>query len=62
MSEDCRNCGSAMRPLDAEGLCPLCSGEDDEYYNWEEQDYADNRVVYEYDLEHLEQLAKREKM
>lgn len=29
---------------------------------WEEQDYEENKYMYEYDLEHLEDLAKREKM
>lgn len=73
MSEDCRNCGTMMWLLDSEGLCPACNGlgfdedgdpvyEEECYYNWEEQDYTDNRAMYEYDLEHLEELAKREKM
>ena len=36
--------------------------EDDIHYCWEEQDWEENRCLYEYDLEHLEELAKREKM
>lgn len=26
MSEDCRNCGTSMWELDADGLCPCCNG------------------------------------
>jgi len=32
------------------------------HYIWEEQDYRENKWLYEYGLEHLEELSKREKM
>lgn len=35
---------------------------EDAMYCWEEQDYEENKYMYEYDLEHLGDLAKREKM
>lgn len=35
---------------------------DDQHFNWEEQDWSENRVFYENDLEHLEELPSREKM
>lgn len=47
-----------MYELDEDGNCPGCS---DLYFNWEEQEYAENREFYEYDLEHLEELNKRER-
>jgi len=31
-------------------------------YNWEDRDWEENKYMYEYDLEHLEELAKRQKM
>lgn len=31
-------------------------------YNWEEQDWEENKYVYEYDLEYLTGMAVREKM
>lgn len=57
MSEDCQSCGTAMFELDAEGLCPRCN-----HYNWEEQDYSENKLFYENDLEQLEELPTKEKM
>jgi len=33
-----------------------------DWYCWEEQDWEENKYMYEYDLEHLEELSKREKM
>lgn len=74
MSEDCKNCGTMMWLLDSEGWCPVCNGlgfdedgepvyeDEDIHYCWEEQDWEDNKYMYEYDFEHLEELAKREKM
>lgn len=59
MSEDCQKCGTAMYELDEDRLCPGCS---DMYYNWEEQEYTENRCLYEYDLEHLEELPTKEKV
>lgn len=37
---------------------------EDEYdwYCWEEQDFMENRVMYENGLEHLEELPSKEKM
>ena len=73
MSEDCKYCGTMMYLLDSEGLCPACNGlgfdeegepiYEDEYdwYCWEEQDFMENRVVYENDLEHLLELPTKEK-
>lgn len=59
MSEDCQNCGTGMHDLDEDRLCPGCSS--NQYYNWEEKEYAENKVFYEYDLEYLESLPKKEK-
>lgn len=39
--------------------CPACA--EDDLFNWEEQDWADNRLMYENELECLEELPKREK-
>jgi len=67
MSEDCQKCGTAMWDLDEEGNCPWCSDlhQDDVYYNWEEQDYSENRLMYENDghmkLCDLDELPKRER-
>ena len=69
MSEDCQKCGTAMydiAELDKERNCPGCSdlGQNDEYYNWEEQDYSENRLMYcdhEWELEYLDGLPKRER-
>ena len=33
----------------------------EDHYNWEDQDYSENKVMYEYHLEHLEELPKKEK-
>lgn len=35
----------------------------DEYYwfCWEEEDWEQNKLFYEYNLEHLEELSKRER-
>jgi hypothetical protein len=35
--------------------------DEDMYYCWEEQVWLENRLFYEYDLEHLEELNKRER-
>jgi len=35
--------------------------EDMMYYNWEEQEWMDNRLFYENDLEELEEMPKRER-
>lgn len=73
MSEDCKNCGTMMWLLDSEGLCPACNGlgfdeegepiyEEEDLYVWEEQDWEENKYVYEYDLEYLTEMSVREKM
>lgn len=36
--------------------------EEYKHYIWEEQDYQENKWLYEYGLEHLEELSKRVKM
>lgn len=36
--------------------------EDDTWYCWEEQDWSENKLSYENDLEHLEELPTKEKM
>jgi hypothetical protein len=36
--------------------------DDDKYYNWEEQDWLENWLMYEYGLEYLEELPQKEKM
>ena len=36
------------------------SGED--YFNWEEMDYCENRLMYDYQLEHLQEPPTREKI
>lgn len=59
MSEDCQKCGTAMYELDEDKLCPGCS---ELYYNWEEQDWSDNNLFYENELDHLEELPSKEKM
>jgi len=56
MSEDCQTCGTAMYELDEDRNCPGCS-----HYNWEEQDWSDNKLFYENDLEHLEEVCQRER-
>lgn len=70
MSEDCQKCGTSMydaSELDEERNCPGCSDlhQDDVYYNWEEQDYSENRLMYENDghikLCNMDELPKREK-
>jgi len=38
----------------------LVGDEDDIYFNWEEAEWEENKLFYEYDLEHLEELSKRE--
>lgn len=38
--------------------CPDC---DDDWYCWEEQDFMENKLFYENDLEHLEELPSKEK-
>lgn len=58
MSEDCRTCGTAMWDLDEDLNCPGCSDRD---YNWEEQDWGENKLFYESDLSHLEELPSKEK-
>lgn len=60
MSEDCQKCGTAMYELDEDRNCPGCS-EYGEYYNWEDQEWAENKLFYENDLEHLEELPSKEK-
>jgi hypothetical protein len=66
MSEDCQKCGTSMydvAELDEERNCPGCSVTGDTYYNWEEQDYSENRLIYEWDghmkLCDLDELPKR---
>lgn len=60
MSEDCQTCGTAMYELDEDRNCPGCN-HSDMYYNWEEQDFMENRLFYENDLEHLLGLPSKEK-
>lgn len=36
--------------------------DEDEWYNWEEQDWVENKLFYENDLSHLEELPTKEKM
>lgn len=59
LQQDCQKCGTAMYELDEDRLCPGCSYM---YYNWEEQDWSGNKLFYENDLEHLEELPSKEKM
>jgi hypothetical protein len=33
----------------------------EDYFNWEEADWSENRLFYENDLEHLEELPQKEK-
>lgn len=33
----------------------------EDYFNWEEADWSENKLFYEYDLEHLEGLPTKEK-
>lgn len=33
-----------------------------EYYIWEEQEYAENKLYYEYHLEYLDELPTKEKI
>lgn len=35
--------------------------EEYQYYIWEEQDYMENRLMYEYGLEGLEEVCQRER-
>lgn len=56
MSEDCQKCGTAIWDLDEDGNCPACSDIEDRY-NWEEQEYAENREFYENDLETGEEIT-----
>ncbi len=35
--------------------------EEYDWYCWEEQEFMENRVLYENDLEHLEELPQKEK-
>ena len=53
-------CGEHDPPVKCYEWCPACAGED-HYYNWEEQDWAENRLMYENELEYLEELPKRTK-
>lgn len=63
MSEDCQSCGTAMFELDEDRLCPGCS---DVHYIWEEAEYMENKLFYEYDgsdmLRNLEELPTKGKM
>jgi hypothetical protein len=34
----------------------------EDYFNWEEADWSENKLLYENDLEHLEELPTKEKM
>ena len=68
MSEDCQKCGTAMydiSELDEERNCPGCSYAGDTYYNWEGQDYSENRLMYEngghMKLCSMDELPKRER-
>lgn len=40
--------------------CPACA-DPEEYYNWEEQEWSENKLFYENDLEHLLELPTKEK-
>ena len=35
---------------------------EDDYFNWEEMDYCENRLMYDYQLEHLQEPPTREKI
>lgn len=35
--------------------------DEDRWYCWDEVDYMENKLFYEYDLEHLEELRQRER-
>lgn len=35
--------------------------DEDRWYCWEEADYMENRVFYDNDLEHLEEMSQRER-
>lgn len=48
-----------MYELDDDRNCPGCSS--DMCYNWEEQEWSENKVFYENDLEHLLELPSKEK-
>lgn len=34
---------------------------EDDLFNWEEKDWEDNKLMYENELEYLEELPRREK-
>jgi hypothetical protein len=47
-----------LSELDEERNCPGCSdtgNTGDTYYNWEEQDYSENRLMYELCLEQADE-------
>lgn len=46
-------------PVKCYDYCEICA--EDDLFNWGEQDWADNRLMYENELEYLEELPKREK-
>jgi len=35
---------------------------EDDYFNWEEMDYCENHLMYDYQLEHLQEPPTREKI
>lgn len=63
-ADACQKCGTGnydTSELDDERNCPDCS----DTYNWEEQDYSENRLMYENDghmkLCSMDELPKRER-
>jgi hypothetical protein len=64
-ADACQKCGTGLydtyvydiAELDEERNCPGCSAT----YNWEEQDYSENRLMYGWELEYLDELPKRGK-
>lgn len=55
-------CEEDHPPVLCYDYCPACAEAADEYFNWEEKDYGDNKLFYENDLSHLEELPSKEKM
>lgn len=55
-------CEEDHPPVRCWGYCPACADPEEYWHSWEEQDWSENKLFYENDLSHLEELPTKEKM